>query len=185
MCRLSWNLRASTSWNSVGLSRPVMGFLYLCVFSCSTAYFCSWIKSAVDPLTSYGKNCCARWSRTLKHMYSLSTLRQVKNWFIDEKSVDREYSYIVVRQTPLKSRTVLYRLNYPRWWFSVRCFTLLRGVFVRTWLKELSNRGLSHATLSDCQSSRASLPRVLRHMPFALLPLSTVTHVIFLPGSSS
>ena len=29
MCRLSRNLRASTSWNPQGLSRPVMGLLYL------------------------------------------------------------------------------------------------------------------------------------------------------------
>ena len=29
MCRLSWNLEASTSWNPQGLSRPVMGLLYL------------------------------------------------------------------------------------------------------------------------------------------------------------
>ena len=31
MCRLSWNLGASTSWNPQGLSRPVMGLLYLCL----------------------------------------------------------------------------------------------------------------------------------------------------------
>ena len=29
MCRLSWNLVALTSWNLQGLSRPVMGLLYL------------------------------------------------------------------------------------------------------------------------------------------------------------
>ena len=29
MCRLSWNLGASTSWNPQGLSRPVMGLLNL------------------------------------------------------------------------------------------------------------------------------------------------------------
>jgi hypothetical protein len=29
MCRLSRNLGASTSWNPQGLSRPVMGLLYL------------------------------------------------------------------------------------------------------------------------------------------------------------
>jgi len=29
MCRLPWNLGASTSWNPQGLSRPVMGLLYL------------------------------------------------------------------------------------------------------------------------------------------------------------
>ena len=30
MCRLPWNLGASTSWNPLGLFRPVMGLLYLC-----------------------------------------------------------------------------------------------------------------------------------------------------------
>ena len=34
MCRLSWNLRASTSWNPQGLSRPVMGLLY--IYQCKT-----------------------------------------------------------------------------------------------------------------------------------------------------
>jgi hypothetical protein len=29
MCRMSWNLEASTSWNPLGLSRPVMELLYL------------------------------------------------------------------------------------------------------------------------------------------------------------
>jgi hypothetical protein len=29
MCRLSWNLGTSNSWNPRGLSRPVMGLLYL------------------------------------------------------------------------------------------------------------------------------------------------------------
>ena len=32
MCRLSWNLGASTSWNPQGLSRPGMGLLYLFFF---------------------------------------------------------------------------------------------------------------------------------------------------------
>jgi hypothetical protein len=29
MCRLSWNVGASTSWNSQGMSRPVMGLSFL------------------------------------------------------------------------------------------------------------------------------------------------------------
>jgi hypothetical protein len=33
MCRLSRNLGASTSWNPVGLSRPVMGLLFLPFFT--------------------------------------------------------------------------------------------------------------------------------------------------------
>ena len=32
MCRLSWNLGASTSWNPQGLFRPVMGLLYLYLY---------------------------------------------------------------------------------------------------------------------------------------------------------
>jgi len=32
MCRLSWNLGASVSWNPQGLSRPVMGLLYLYLY---------------------------------------------------------------------------------------------------------------------------------------------------------
>jgi len=32
MCRLSWNLGASTSWNPLGLSRPVMGLLLHYIF---------------------------------------------------------------------------------------------------------------------------------------------------------
>jgi len=32
MCRLSSNMGASTSWNPQGLSRPVMGLLYLYLY---------------------------------------------------------------------------------------------------------------------------------------------------------
>jgi len=32
MCRLSWNLGASTSWNPQGLSRPATGLLYLYLY---------------------------------------------------------------------------------------------------------------------------------------------------------
>ena len=33
MCRLSWNLAATTSWNPLGLSRPVMGLLDLYLYT--------------------------------------------------------------------------------------------------------------------------------------------------------
>jgi hypothetical protein len=36
MCRLSWNLEASTSWNPQGRSMPVMGLLYLLLTPWST-----------------------------------------------------------------------------------------------------------------------------------------------------
>jgi len=37
MCRLSWNVAVSNSWNPQGLSRPAMGLLYLYIL---TNYFC-------------------------------------------------------------------------------------------------------------------------------------------------
>ena len=44
MCRLSWNLGASTCWNPLGLSRPLMGllYLYLCLLR---VYVCMWTMS--------------------------------------------------------------------------------------------------------------------------------------------
>jgi len=38
MCRLSWNLGTSPSWNPQGLCRPVMGLLYLYLFLCIFFY---------------------------------------------------------------------------------------------------------------------------------------------------
>jgi hypothetical protein len=44
MCRLSWNLGASTSWNSLGLSRSVMGLLYLCfIYRAIKNSLCTWL----------------------------------------------------------------------------------------------------------------------------------------------
>jgi hypothetical protein len=42
MCRLSRSLGASTSWNPKGLSRPIMGLLYLLIQQvyCSSVYSC-------------------------------------------------------------------------------------------------------------------------------------------------
>jgi len=36
ICQLSWNLEASTSWNPQGLSRPVMGLLFVYIHICCT-----------------------------------------------------------------------------------------------------------------------------------------------------
>jgi hypothetical protein len=39
MCRLSWNLEASPSWKPQGLSRPVMGLLFLLIHRTTNATF--------------------------------------------------------------------------------------------------------------------------------------------------
>jgi hypothetical protein len=52
-CRLSRNLGASTSWNPVGLSRPVMGLLYLLFFFYLTLLWGTFsICPAVNTLSS-------------------------------------------------------------------------------------------------------------------------------------
>ena len=40
---LSWNLGTLTSWNSLGLSRPVMGLLYLTFFHSSHELHSQWV----------------------------------------------------------------------------------------------------------------------------------------------
>jgi hypothetical protein len=54
MCQLSSNLGASNSWNPQGLSRPVMGLLYLYDnFALGVE-----LKSRIDPyLTFYSRYC--------------------------------------------------------------------------------------------------------------------------------
>jgi hypothetical protein len=47
MCRLSWNLGASTFWNPQGLSRHVMGLLYLLY-----TRFGTWLKCKCEVLES-------------------------------------------------------------------------------------------------------------------------------------
>ena len=43
MCRLSWNLGTSTSRNPQGLSRPVMGLFYLCLYIILIRTLKTWI----------------------------------------------------------------------------------------------------------------------------------------------
>jgi len=51
MCRLSWNLGASTSWNPQGLSRPVVGLLYLYLYlSLITTWPMKYLSSRVKSI---------------------------------------------------------------------------------------------------------------------------------------
>jgi hypothetical protein len=52
MCRLSWNLGASISWNPQRLSRPVMGLLYL--FYCYIYSNNSWIMDQIKTHSEFG-----------------------------------------------------------------------------------------------------------------------------------
>jgi hypothetical protein len=57
MCRLSWNLGASNSWNPQGLSRPLMGLYYLALHDVSQ-HLVTYLKTFSHepiPLLSLGK----------------------------------------------------------------------------------------------------------------------------------
>ena len=69
MCRLSWNLGASTSWNPLGLFRPVMGLLYL------------YIKDG-DKWMWYIRDFHGRWLRMA--LYRTVTLFEVDGRFTSE-----------------------------------------------------------------------------------------------------
>ena len=53
MCRLSCNLGTSTSWNPLGLFRPVMGLLYLYLYQ--IVWYCEWITHTQ---TGSSAKCC-------------------------------------------------------------------------------------------------------------------------------
>ena len=63
VCRLSWNVGASTSWNPQGLSRPVMVLFYLYLFT-------SWWWAINMPET------CRGWWRNKRRVNSASS------WFL-------------------------------------------------------------------------------------------------------
>jgi hypothetical protein len=61
LCRLSWKLRASTSWNLEGLSRHVQGVLYLYFILRYRIYVTSWtlfIVWAAVAFLSKAAQCC-------------------------------------------------------------------------------------------------------------------------------
>ena len=95
MCQLSQNLGASTSWNPLGLSRPVMGLLYLYnSYSIGKYYFhvavvneiCNNIhnahKSRILPSTAYSELLL-----TLQTMY----LRQVPKLHFSSYDADNSH----------------------------------------------------------------------------------------------
>ena len=84
MCRMSWNLGASTSWNPQGLSRPVMGLLYL--FTCESGHWSSHHLSVTIVYQSKSKEVLfgATWNEDCLYWSHVSSLAEVKcpyfNW---------------------------------------------------------------------------------------------------------
>ena len=79
MCQLFWNMGASTSWNPQGLSRPVMGVLYLLTFNlfpfrlmlCNMVYRHVGRCSSFGIATGYGLDgpgIESRWGRDFPHL---------------------------------------------------------------------------------------------------------------------
>jgi hypothetical protein len=77
MCWLSWNLGAATFWNPQGLSRPVIGFLYLHLYQ-STRRNCLKNLTLQSDFHSYVSDCLFG--------YLLIAI-QVTAWYISCKDV--------------------------------------------------------------------------------------------------
>jgi len=63
MCRLSWNLGTSDSWNPQGLSRPVMGLIYLYLLA-------SLVTQLFERFFARRKLALARWLTTVTLFHS-------------------------------------------------------------------------------------------------------------------
>ena len=82
MCRLSSNLVASTSWKPDDLSRPVMGFLYICAY-----VGCHYIFGNRNNFPQNGINilsltitvCTAKWSLYVPPVYHSTIVRPNHN----------------------------------------------------------------------------------------------------------
>jgi len=78
MCRLSWNLEASTSWNPQGLSRPGTGLLYyicLKILSNLNVYLISvfpWLSSFIEAIKKMLEILLLYENTSLRALYCLS-----------------------------------------------------------------------------------------------------------------
>ena len=85
MCRLSWNLGASASWNTLGLSRPVMGLLYLYihVYICRhKSCLCAQQESSHEPQFA----CCIK-ANQLVTLHSTKSTYRIKGLGISKAFV--------------------------------------------------------------------------------------------------
>jgi len=71
MCGLSWNLGASTSWNSRGLSRSVMGLLWLYLLNSNWQHSAEWQDDEI-PRFSKGKKVVVVLSMVYMNMQGLN-----------------------------------------------------------------------------------------------------------------
>ena len=129
MCRLSWNLGASTSWNPQGLSRPVMGLLYLLSsLSCDMIFiYCNLVSTGWQWPVNQTCKCFARTGTTMKmqwrgHVTNTAKIRNVHgfNWAIRTEDS--------TRQTEAATGGDDFKLVYQR----NTTLTYLRRAFVST-----------------------------------------------------
>jgi hypothetical protein len=101
MCRLSWNLGALTSWNPNGLSRPVMGLLYLALLC-----FMGWMFMGSNP--GRGKRFFSSPKRPDQLWVPSSLLfNEYRDSFSGLRRLERE-----VDHSPLFSVEVKYKWSY-------------------------------------------------------------------------
>ena len=92
MCRLSWNLGASTFWNPLGLSRPVMGLLYLYLYL---------LPSCLQPMVT---------NHSMPELYAV-----VLSYLMTPSAVNKSFIIIIIIITSMELGHLLTRsgLTYP------------------------------------------------------------------------
>ena len=157
MCRLSWNIGTSNSWNPLGLSRPVMGLLYHFIRSFMSGLYCGYVflkqdflyagsseKSKLDTFSIL-------WNKTLfisKHclciifVYS-DVLIPVLSLFVIRRNYCLKIAFAVV----VLEKRVQYNMSASA--SSTLCYLtyIMQCTFLSAWV-DSSNWSCSHWTIN-------------------------------------
>ena len=115
MCRISWDLVTSTSWNPLGLFRPVMGFLYL--YHKREAYYLQ-SSCIFSHVKSFQKNIITQLIKHFSKKCLIACLFPYIELLFYTDSIFKILGLLVVERTT--SSLHKYRCYHPLCSFSVR-----------------------------------------------------------------
>ena len=136
MCWLSWNLGASTSWNTQGLSRLVMGMLYLYIW-CQNDYGREeevriWKQSLLQRYCSPGKAGPILTPETsistihAKHYHWATLLNKMGTWSTESKNFQTSK---LLQHRHVDSNTMLFEIYYWMHTDNLYCWLLFLAMW--------------------------------------------------------
>ena len=168
MCRLSWNLGAT--WNPQGLSKPVMGFLYLLQSQCPRllGLHRPWIWSLHDLPKRRKSFDTAVYPRRLKYASQAPWRRCIKS------VVGPPLVPVLIRSSPYYF--IRSSLSVFLWQFPYTCFTFFTGQFFFN-ISDLSHPCYMHSLsrrpwFLDMQAVESKKIYEAFHVVLSTMPLS-------------